>query len=89
METQSVAAELEATRSRIRALLVPERGLGQREAFPRSMVMRVLFNPVARKVALTALSVGAMVAGRRAVRAAVVWPLLARTMGNFIGRIRH
>lgn len=89
MEAQSVVTELEATRARIRALLVPEYGMGQREAFPRSLVMRVLFNPLARKVAMTAVSVGAMVASQRAAKASGLWPMVTRTMGNIIGRIRH
>ncbi len=89
MEAQSVEEELEATRTRIRALLVPEHRMGEREAFPRSLVMRVLFNPLARKAALTAVSVGAMIASQRAARATGLWPLVSRTMGNIIGRIRH
>lgn len=89
MEAQSVEAELEATRARIRALLVPEHQLGSRDAFPRSLVMRILLNPLARKAALTALSVGAMVASQRAAKATGLWPLLTRSMGNIIGRIRH
>ncbi|MDQ2641754.1 MAG: hypothetical protein M3Y79_14375 [Pseudomonadota bacterium] len=89
MEAHTVEAELEATRTRIRALLVPEQGMGRREAFPRSLVMRVLFNPLARKAALTAVSVGAMFASQRAVKATGLWPMVSRTMGNLIGRIRH
>lgn len=89
MEARSLVEELEFTRTRIRALLVPAHQMGQREAFPRSVVMRVLFNPVARKVAMTALSVGAMVASQKAARATGIWPAVTRSMGNLIGRIRH
>ncbi len=89
MEAQSVAQELELTRARIRALLVPAHQMGRREAFPRSAVMRVLLNPMARKVAMTALSVGAMVASQKAAKATGIWPAVTRSMGNLIGRIRH
>lgn len=89
MEPQSVAQELEATRARIRALLVPEHNLGRRNEFPRSAVMRALFNPLARQVAVSALSMGAVVASRRAARAAGLWPALAGSIARLIGRVRH
>jgi hypothetical protein len=91
METQSVRDELRATRARIRALLIPDPVTGQIEAdvFPRSAVMRFVFNPHARKLAFTAVSLGAMFAGRRAAAAGSVWPLVTRSFSNIMERVRH
>lgn len=89
METQSVEQELGSTRERIRALLVPAHNLGRRDEFPRSAVMRALLHPVARKVAMSALTMGVVVAGRRAARTTGTWAALAASIGTLIGRIRH
>lgn len=92
METQSVITELANSRARIRALLIADPGTGRIEAdvFPRSAVMRFVFNARARKLAFSALSLGALFASRRRhARATGAWPLFTQSLSHIMERVRH
>ncbi len=67
METHDVSANLAESRSRLRELLLPDAETGRIEAdvFPRSAVMRFMFNPRGRRMAYTAIGALAMLAKRR------------------------
>lgn len=93
LEEHLVTARLRESRERLRTLLLPDPRTGHIEAnvFPRSKVMRLVFNPRARRVALAGISVATMLAGQRhkARVARSVWPAVARSLGRLTGLARH
>jgi hypothetical protein len=70
MEEHIVATRLEQSRAQLRAMLVPDPETGRIEAdvFPRSAVMRFLFDPRRRGMATAGIAALGMMAGRRRVR---------------------
>jgi hypothetical protein len=65
MEEHAVTARMEQSRAQLRALLLPDPHTGRIEAdvFPRSAVMRFVFDPGKRRVALNALTTLASMRG--------------------------
>jgi hypothetical protein len=91
MEAHSVTGNLHDSRERIRALLIPDPVTGRIEAdtFPRSAVMRFLFNPGSRRLAFGAASTLVMLAARRRVGGGSIWPQLTQSVGNLLGLARR
>lgn len=93
MEEHVVTARLSDSRARLRTLLLPDPETGHIEAdvFPRSKVMRFVFNKRSRRMAMTGVSMALMMAGQRhkARAARAVWPVLARSLGKLTGLARH
>jgi hypothetical protein len=85
MEKHPVGAELQHSRALLRALLLPDPRSGRIEAdvFPRSTVMRVLFDPGKRRAAFAGLTLLAMLAGRSR-RAQTRWPMATRSLGALL-----
>lgn len=87
MESHAVSARLGATRERMRALLVPDES--ERDAaFPRSALMRVVFNTGARRLTMSLFSVFLMLR-RRSLPGASLLPQLARSLGGLVGSRRR
>jgi hypothetical protein len=91
MEEHVVAANLQESRARLRELLVPDPETGRIEAdqFPRSAVMRFVFDPRGRKVAMTGLSLLMMLAGRKAAARTGLMPLLSQSLASLVRLARR
>jgi len=87
----AVAAELEESRARIRALLLPDAVTGRIEpdTFPRSAIFRFVFNTRSRQLAGAGLSMLLMYAGRRALSRAGFLPQIAQSLRSMVGLARH
>lgn len=85
MEEHAVTARLTDSRARLRAMLVPDPETGHIEAdvFPRSAVMRFLFDPRRRGMAGAGIAALTMLAGRRKRRRAGGWSQMARLASKF------
>jgi hypothetical protein len=72
-------------------LLLPDAVTGEIEAdvFPRSAVMRFLFDSSKRRVAISALSTVAMLAGRGGLAKAQLASTLVRAARKFVGARRR
>jgi hypothetical protein len=91
MEEHVVATSLQESRARLREMLVPDPETGRIEAdhFPRSAVMRFIFDPRGRRVAMTGLSLLMMLAGRKAVARTGLMPLLSQSINTLVGLVRR
>lgn len=93
MESHAVSARLHENRERMRAVLLRETtGGGAAGAFPRSALMRFIFNSGARRAAMSLLSVLLMVRGRRRHRRVPglsLLPRLTSSLGGLLGTRRH
>lgn len=91
MEEHVVAANLQHSRARIRALLLPDPLTGRMEAdeFPRSAAMRFLFDPRRRRLAMMALAMLALLAGRKGAVKAAIWPEVTQALGALLGHARR
>jgi hypothetical protein len=84
MEEHVITTRLDQSRAQLRAMLVPDPQTGRIEAdvFPRSAVMRFLFDPRRRGMATAGLAAVGMLAGRRKRRAGG-WSQMARLASKF------
>lgn len=97
MEEHAVTARLAQSRAQLRAMLVPDPATGRIEAdvFPRSAVMRFLFDPRRRGLATAGIAALSMLAGRRRARRAGGarriggWSQMARLASKFFLAGRH
>jgi len=92
MEEHVVAARLVSNRARLRALLVPDPETGRIEAdvFPRSAVMRAMFDTRAIRLAKAGMSIALLVKARRAAIRQGIWPMFARSISGLMSGItRH
>lgn len=88
---QSAVARLARSRGLLRELLIPDPGTGKIEAdvFPRSAVMRFLFDGGKRRMAFSALTTLAMFAGRGRVAKATLYSTALQFIRQAIGARRR
>jgi hypothetical protein len=93
MESHAVSARLHENRERMRTLLLRDTtGGGGAGTFPRSALMRFVFNSGARRAVMSLLSVFLMMRGRRRHRRVPrlsLLPRLASALGGLTPTRRH
>lgn len=93
MEEHAIALELQHSRAQLRALLLPDPATGRIEAdaFPRSQLMRFVFSPGKRNLAMSAVSTAlAMFAGRRrAATGGGRWSQVLHSVADAVGNRRR
>jgi hypothetical protein len=93
MEEHAIALELQRSRAQLRALLVPdpETGRIEADAFPRSQLMRFVFNAGKRKLAMSALgaAVSLFVGRRRAANRGSGWSRVLHSVVDAVGTRRR
>jgi hypothetical protein len=93
MEEHAIALELQRSRARLRALLVPdpETGRIEADAFPRSQVMRFVFSAGKRKLAISALGTAfsLFMGRRRAANRGGGWSQVLRSVADAVGTRRR
>jgi hypothetical protein len=87
----ALTERLEHSRGQLRAMLVPDPQTGRIEAdvFPRSAVMRFLFDPRRRGMATAGIAALTMLAGRRKRRRVGGWSQMAHLASKFFLAARH
>jgi hypothetical protein len=88
---QAAVARLAHSRGLLRALLIPDPGTGKIEAdvFPRSAVMRFLFDGGKRRMAFSALTTLAVLAGRGRMAKATLLSTALQFIRQAIGARRR
>jgi hypothetical protein len=92
MEEHALVVRLQNSRQRLRSLLLPDPETGRIEgdAFPRSAIMQLLFNPRARRLMITVLPTLLMLFGsRRRASGSRLWPKLAQSLGALAALARR
>ena len=87
----TLSGRLEHSRAQLRAMLVPDPHTGRIEAdvFPRSALMRFLFDPRRRGMATAGIAALTMLAGRRKRRRAGGWSQMAHLASKFFLAVRR
>lgn len=90
MEEHPVTLELQRSRAMLRAMLLPDPETGRIEAdvFPRSAVMRFLFNSRQRKLATAGIGAVAMLARMRRGRVGS-WAQVVQALGAVLASRRR